>query len=530
MGDLAADRSGLLVYEPFYGLHEKPFSLSTDPRFLYQSSSHSLVYQQLLAGIRRREGLVVLTGAIGMGKTTLCRSVLGALDRTTVSAFVPDPFLSRDDLLKSLLVEFGVVPLDDLVRGRLHGASRAELSYPLYEFLRSLEPLDAFAVLLIDEAQHLPDALLEEVRILSDLEGTRRLLQVVLIGQPELSLALREPHMRQIQQRVTTHSELQPLDRDGVYGYVGHRLTVAGASAARLRFSGEALDLVFAASGGVPRVINRLCDRTLQRGYQVRTAAIGPELVQVAIADLQLAEPVRQPPVAVATSRPQRAAAQSDPVPVGSRADERMAAPRTRVAQQPLHRAAIDAGGAGGLFAVAALIVLGALTGLTLASYWLWAGPVLTDRAALPRVPRPSMRIRAPLPAVLEPAIESMGDAIAPARPPDAAEEELPAAAGPPRAVTTEPGTQAAGSLWVVQVAAFADEARASSLVARLAARGFTAFTNATTRGTGTRMYLVLVGPYAARAVAASTLDRLEEVPGVDRPMLQAVPPAASVR
>jgi general secretion pathway protein A len=139
---------------------------------------------------------VVLTGEIGMGKTTLCRSVLAALDRKTFSAFVPDPFVSREDLLKILLVEFGVVSVDDLVRGRLQGASRAELSYPLYEFLRSLEPLDAFAVLLIDEAQNLSSSLLEEVRILADLEGTRKLLQVVLIGQPELSSALQQPHMR----------------------------------------------------------------------------------------------------------------------------------------------------------------------------------------------------------------------------------------------------------------------------------------------------------------------------------------------
>ena len=97
------DHSGLLLYEPYYGLSEKPFSLSTDPRFLYQSDSHTPVFQDVLAGIRRREGLVVLTGEIGMGKTTLCRSVLGALDRKTFSAFVPDPFVTREDLLKILL-------------------------------------------------------------------------------------------------------------------------------------------------------------------------------------------------------------------------------------------------------------------------------------------------------------------------------------------------------------------------------------------------------------------------------------------
>jgi general secretion pathway protein A len=302
------DDSGLLLYEPFYGLDEKPFSLSTDPRFLYKSASHLPVFEEVLTGIRRREGLVVLTAEIGMGKTTLCRSVLAALDRKTFSAFVPDPFVSREDLLKILLVEFGVVSVDDLVRGRLQGASRAELSYPLYEFLRSLEPLDAYAVLLLDEAQNLPVSLLEEVRILADLEGTRKLLQVVLIGQPELSSALQLPHMRQVKQRVTTHCELQPLDRDGVYGYVGHRLTVAGASADRLHFTAAALDLEFGATGGVPRVVNRLCDRTLLRGHAARASAIGPDLVRQAIADLQLTPPVSTvvpPPAVVETIEPQ---------------------------------------------------------------------------------------------------------------------------------------------------------------------------------------------------------------------------------
>jgi type II secretory pathway predicted ATPase ExeA len=408
MGDPATAQSGLLAYEPFYGLHEKAFSLSTDPRFLYKSAAHTAVFKEVLAGIRRRDGLVVLTGEIGTGKTTLCRSVLGALDGTTVSAFVPDPFVSREDLLKILLVEFGVVSTDDLARGRLRGASRAELSYPLYECLRSLERLDACAVLLIDEAQSLSSSLLEELRILADLEATHRLLQVVLVGQPELSNVLQEPHMRQIRQRVTTHCDLQPLDRDGVHAYVGHRVTVAGASAGRLHFSSEALDLVFAASGGVPRLINRLCDRTLQHGHQARAIAIGPELVRLAMADLQLA-----------------------------RARERTPAAAAPAARRRTQREAPDASRSRGMFAAAALIVLGTLTGLSIAVYWGWEAPVLAQRVALPRVRRPSMRIGAPLPAVAEPAIESIGDTIAPPHLPDPAADDTPAEAGPPRAVTT---------------------------------------------------------------------------------------------
>jgi hypothetical protein len=137
----ATASSASLTYEPFYGLREKPFSLSADPRFLFRSPTHAPAFDALLAGIRRREGLIVLTGEIGTGKTTLCRSVLEHLDRRTFAAFVPDPFVSREDLLKTLLVDFGVISIGDLASGRFNGASRSDLSYPLYEFLDSLVPL-----------------------------------------------------------------------------------------------------------------------------------------------------------------------------------------------------------------------------------------------------------------------------------------------------------------------------------------------------------------------------------------------------
>jgi cell division septation protein DedD len=430
--------------------------------------------------------------------------------------------VSREDLLKTLLVEFGVVPVDDLVRGRLQGASRAELSYPLYQFLHSLEPLDTFAVLLIDEAQNLPAPLLEEVRVLADLEGAHKLLQVVLIGQPEFSRALQEPHMRHIKQRVTMHCELQPLDRDGVHGYVGHRLAVAGGAPDRPHFSGEALDLVFVASGGVPRMINRLCDWTLQYSHRARAVAIGPELVRLAAGDLQLAMPVPRPV-------PDPAAAPT-PITLADALPPLAAGPRAPVAESRLYRAAPHTSRTRGVFAVAALMVLGALSGLTLAVYWMWAGPVLTERVALPRVRRPSVRISAPLPAVIEPAIESIGDAVAPPHVPDSAQEETPEDAGPPRAVTTAPAGPAAEPVWVVKVDAFSDDARASSLVAQLVARKFTAFKSVGTTRNGTPTYLVLVGPYAARRDAAIALDRIEDLPGSGRPILQAVPPAAAAR
>ena len=227
--------------------------------------------RDLAAAIRRREGLIVLTGDIGTGKTTLCRAVLAQLDRKTFATFVPDPFVTREDLLKTMLIDFGVMSVEDLVKGRLKGASRPDLSYPLYEFLQSLEPLDAFAVLVIDEAQNLSLPLLEEIRILSDLEVGRKLLQVVLVGQPEFDEHLRLPRMRQIEQRVSVHCELRPLDREGLSGYVPHRLQTAGAASSQLRVAEEALDVVFAVTGGVPRVVNLVCDKALAHGERAGT-------------------------------------------------------------------------------------------------------------------------------------------------------------------------------------------------------------------------------------------------------------------
>jgi type II secretory pathway predicted ATPase ExeA len=269
-----------LTYEPFYGLREKPFSLTSDSRFFYHSRSHAPAYDDLLGGIRRRESLNVLSGDIGTGKTTLCRAVLQNLDRKTFSAFVQDPFVSREDLLKVLLMDFGVVSVDDLTSGRLKDATRTELSYLLYEFLGTLAPLQAFAVVIIDEAQNLSVPLLEEIRILSDADGQ---LQVVLVGQLELRDKLKLPEMRQVDQRVSVHCNLAPLSCDGVAGYIAHRLQTAGGSPDRVRFSAEAVEMIYGMTGGVPRLINRICDRALHHGYLRRVASIDREIVEAAM-------------------------------------------------------------------------------------------------------------------------------------------------------------------------------------------------------------------------------------------------------
>ena len=289
--ETAAGLSPFLTYEPFYELTEKPFSLASDPAFFYKSAAHRAAFDALGAGIRRREGLIVLSGEIGTGKTTLCRAVLSQLDRKTFSTFVPDPFVTREDLLKMLLIGFGVASVADINGGRLQAASRQDLSYPLYEFLDSLVPLQAFAVLVIDEAQNLSLGVMEEIRILAELEKREKLLQVVLVGQPELRDHLRLPQMRQVEQRVTVRCELSPLAFGDVIEYVNHRLAVAAARPGGVAFTGGALEAVCLASGGVPRLINLVCDRALQRGFDARLKTIDRDTVTAAVRDLGLGEP-----------------------------------------------------------------------------------------------------------------------------------------------------------------------------------------------------------------------------------------------
>lgn len=275
-----------LTYEPHFGLKEKAFSLLPNARFFSRNASNGTAFDDLLAGIRRREGILALTGEVGTGKTTLCRAVLAALDRKTFAAFVPDPIVSREDLLMTLLVDFGVVSIDEIRGGHLRNASRAELAYPLHDFLTALQPLSGFAVVMIDEAQSIPNALLEEIRILSDMENGQKLLQVLLIGQPELEQRLAMPEMRQLAQRLTVRCELQPLAREDVMPYITHRLSVAGRSAPL--FHNEDEELIWRSSEGIPRVINVLCDRTLARAARAGAATVTTGHIVDAVKDLKL--------------------------------------------------------------------------------------------------------------------------------------------------------------------------------------------------------------------------------------------------
>jgi general secretion pathway protein A len=279
------------MYETYYGFAEKPFSLTPDPKYLYRSQSHANAFDLLQYAIRRREGFVVVTGDIGTGKTTLCRALLEEIDRATFTALVLNPFLSEEDLLKRILQDFGVVSREEMKEGRLAGVTKPELIDALYDFLLSLIPLKASAVLIIDEAQHLPLPVLEQIRILSNLETDKeKLLQVILVGQLNLQALLRSPQLRQLDQRVSIRYQLAPLDRDTVGAYIAHRLTIAGGSAA-VSFTPKAIDEVHRSSAGIPRLINLICDRALLAGYSLQTTRITDDMIVHAAKSLDLAQP-----------------------------------------------------------------------------------------------------------------------------------------------------------------------------------------------------------------------------------------------
>jgi general secretion pathway protein A len=201
---------------------------------------------------------------------------------------VLNPFLSEEDLLRIILQDFGVVSRDEIKRGRLVGVTKQELIETLNEFLLSLQTLRAQAVLIIDEAQNLPLAVLEQIRILSNLETSKeKLLQIVLVGQSNLKDLLKKPELRQLDQRVSIRFDLKPLSPEETGAYIMHRLSVAGGGAA-VSFAPRALGRVHRYTAGIPRLINLLCDRALLSGYSAHTNRIVPEYVETAARSLEL--------------------------------------------------------------------------------------------------------------------------------------------------------------------------------------------------------------------------------------------------
>ena len=245
------------MYNDFYGFHEAPFNITPDPRFLFFSDRHREAYNHILFGLRERKGFIQVTGEVGAGKTTVCRALLEELGPQYRTALILNPFLTGDQLLRSILIELGLEPSDDRV------IALQRLNQYLLDQLAEGNDV----VLLIDEAQDLSFDLLEQIRLLSNLEtDQRKLLQIVLLGQPELREKLDDPRLRQLRQRITVRYHLAPLSRQEMDQYIQHRLQVVGANG-RPSFTRWALGSVYRYSGGVPRLVNAVCDKALLCGY-----------------------------------------------------------------------------------------------------------------------------------------------------------------------------------------------------------------------------------------------------------------------
>ena len=257
------------MYTQFFGLREKPFTLSPDPKYLFLSDSHREALAHLLYGIEQGEGFIAVTGEVGTGKTTLCRTLLERLDASTEVAFVFNPPLSGMELLQAIHHELGLLGGD---------ATRQELTAELNQFLLEKKAQGKRVLLIVDEAQNLERDALEQVRLLGNLEtNTAKLLQIILLGQPELDAKLESPDLRQLRQRITVRWRLAPLSAGEAREYIAHRLRVAGA--AKEIFTDLATREIHRRSRGIPRVINLLCDRALLAAFAAQGHSIGLGLV-----------------------------------------------------------------------------------------------------------------------------------------------------------------------------------------------------------------------------------------------------------
>ncbi|MCP4364183.1 MAG: AAA family ATPase [Planctomycetes bacterium] len=270
------------MYLEFFGLKEKPFSLTPDPKYFFMSETHKTNLDLSLYGIKTREGFIVITGAIGTGKTTMCRMILEKMDRKTHSALILNPFISEDELLESILHDFGIAVKSSETR------TKQDMINQLNEFLLNALKEGENALLIIDEAQNLPTPVLEQIRILSNLETEKeKLLQIILVGQLGLMRLLESPQLKQLDQRISVKCQLSPLKKEEIQKYIEHRLMVAG-SKGQISFTPKALALIQEYSLGIPRMINLICDRALLGAYTLQTTDMSKDVVAKAVENLKL--------------------------------------------------------------------------------------------------------------------------------------------------------------------------------------------------------------------------------------------------
>ncbi len=266
------------MYEQFYGLREKPFNMTPDPEFLFFTEKHKEAFAHLVYGIRERRGFIEITGEVGAGKTTLCRALLNEFDTDTKIALILNPFLTDIELLRAINEELYIDS---------SGETTKELLDTLNKYLIDQHAAGRNVVLLIDESQNLPIQTLEQIRIISNLETVKaKLIQIVLVGQPELRQLLSKPELRQLNQRITVRYHISPLSRQETEDYIYHRLKVAGDQGG-ITFSKEAIDLIFKITSGVPRMINILCDHALLSGFVFERSDIDEELIKKARREIE---------------------------------------------------------------------------------------------------------------------------------------------------------------------------------------------------------------------------------------------------
>ena len=303
------------MYENFYRFKEKPFSLTPDPKFLYLSKQYQGALDHMLYGIKQREGFMVIAGDVGTGKTTLCRCLLDRLDENVEVALILNPMLSDMDLLRNIVQDLSIKSLhsrqpvgmiedgftgeeiaielepsyEDLQQNDLvwiNNASKIELIDALNAFLLDQHEQGKSTVVIVDEAQNLSLDVMEQLRILSNLETEKeKLLQIIFVGQLELNEKLKLPALKQLNQRISIRYKISPLTQEEAKNYIAHRILVAGA-ASQVNFTKSALNEIFKYSKGYPRLINLVCDRALLAGYNAQVDEVDKQYVREAIRSL----------------------------------------------------------------------------------------------------------------------------------------------------------------------------------------------------------------------------------------------------
>lgn len=490
-------------YEEFFGFTAPPFSLSADPRFRFPSAAHENALSQLMYALQRREPVIVVTGDIGLGKTLLCRTVLERLPRKTFLSVINDPLLGPDDLLKRILEDFGVISAEH--SGSVT-ASRHELTHAMHTFLASLSALDAHAVVIVDEAQHMRLDVLEQIRLLAntgDEGGT--LLQIVLVGQPSVQAMLANPELQQVRQRVTRCITLSALTGDEVKQYIAHRLSVAretetdssipgaydlarevaawNASHRPVTFTDEAIQAAARISHGVPRVVNVLCDRALELAFDERLQTVDGPTIEAAARLVHLSDAT---PATTEFAMP-------TPMPAATAAT---AAPAATDGQNVSRTRRYGATAAAAILVAGALVYFG---GRMLRGDGETKSRPVETRTVAP-APTPTLAPRTPTAAPPETPAPSPTPAPVPTQP----------ATAPPAAVATPNPSAADASAgardsFEILVASFRTEAKATEVVDQLKALGH----SVRMRSLG-GWQQVVAGPFASKAAADDAQHQLD--------------------